>query len=357
MPQEPEEFPLRVFSVESEPPNDLLDEDDPADDRWVGTLPTVEDLQQAFAVFAEGTPEISHLRALSDLDKERLAWMREHWLDLDDQVRPAITSLAVQAGEEHVTLDYRRFLEFAMEDPSPAVRQFAVDGFANYVNVQSADLLLSHLTQDPSPDVRAEAAGALSWYADGLDTTPGDIALGKRIHKVLLKIAGQPGEAHQVRARALETASLFGRDAELMRLIDEFYDEDETGLRISALFAMGQSGDTRWLPILTGELASPDNETRRVAASALGFLDDPDALPDLRKLMRDADVEVRHAAILAIGNISGPASKRILEQLADDPLEEDAEVIFEALEMEELFSSVDEDPDGIRPDDGSSLFS
>ena len=349
MPQEPEEFPLRVFSVESEPPNDTLDDsEDPASHGWVGGIPAMEDLQAAFDVFLTGTAPAEQIRALSDLDKSRLAYLREHWLELEEPVRTVISSQASMMGNQEIALDFRRFLIFTLEDPSPVVRQIAIDAFSEFLDEETASLVLSHLMQDPSPDVRAEAASTLAWFVDTMDFTPENLALEQRIRDSLLKVASQPGEPAHVRGLALETFSLFGNGKELQNLIDEFYAEDETGLRSSALFAMGNSNDKRWIPILTSELASKDNETRRVAATALGMHDDPDVLPDLRKLTRDPDRDARHAAILAIGNISGPAAKRILAKLLEgDPDEEDQDVIMEALQMEDILSNFDEDDESL----------
>jgi HEAT repeat protein len=191
--------------------------------------------------------------------------------------------------------------------------------------------------------VRAEAAGSLALFADSFDYSPAGQAIEQRIRDTLLSYAAQPGEPETVRAMALESGSLFGDSEQLQRLIDAFYAEDETGLRLSALIAMGNSAAERWSAVLTSELFSDDNELRRAAATALGQIGNPDALPDLLKATRDTDLDARHAAILAIGEIPGPASRRILNTLAADPLPEDARVIQEALAEERLFSLEPED--------------
>ena len=141
----------------------------------------------------------------------------------------------------------------------------------------------------------------------------------------------------------MEAASAYEVDHGVESLINEFYAEDETGLRLSAIIAMGNSGDPAWIPLLLSELDSDDNELRRVAADALGQIGDPSVIPDLRKAIQDTDMDARHAVILALGNISGPAAQRILSELAANPLPEDAEVINLARALDEI---LDDDEDG-----------
>jgi HEAT repeat protein len=149
----------------------------------------------------------------------------------------------------------------------------------------------------------------------------------------------------------MESASRYEVDQRIENLIDEFYAEEETGLRLSAIVAMGNSANRRWIPLLVSELDSEDNEVRRAAADSLGQIGDPVVVPDLRKATRDTDLEARHAAIWALGSISGPASQRILSELAANPLPEDARVIALA---RSLGDDLDEEDEGDDPD--SLLF-
>lgn len=334
------EFPVRVFAVESEPPNDALD-DEPADN-WRAETQTLESLEEAFQAFAGERVEPSCVVALSDLDRARLELVRSRWHELPEEVRIAIVSSSTDLAVEHVALHFARFLKIALNDPSPLVRQFAVLGLTTYDDPDTANTLLDHFSHDMSEDVRAEAAAALGNWADLIDTSPAGLELARRIWNTLVKFAMQPSESHHVRSNALESASRFETDSRIRNLIDEFYAEDETGLRRSAVVAMGNSGDERWAPVILIELFSEDNELRRVAADALGQLGDPAALPDLLKATKDADTDARHAAIWAIGSISGPAAQRILSNLAENPLPEDLRVIQEAMSLDEDSDAGDE---------------
>jgi hypothetical protein len=348
MSQDPD-LPIRIFAVESEPPNEALD-DEPVEQDWLAGPPTVDSLDESFQEFVKEDVQPSALASLSDLDRTRLAYLREHWLTLPEEVRMAIVSKSTDLGESNVEMHFGRLLRFALEDPSPAVRQFAVLGLMGYDDADSADVLLDHFQHDGSEDVRAEAASALSQWAELYDpTSPADIMQFRRIWNTLIKFAQSAAEPLHVRARAMESASVFEVDQRVQALINEFYAEDETGLRLSAIVAMGNSGDRQWIPILSSELDSDDNELRRAAANALGQIADPVIIPDLRKATKDNDIEVRHAAIWALGNISGPAAQRILSELAANPLPDDAQVIQMARSLDEDIDSLDEEEPDSTP--------
>lgn len=342
--QDPD-LPVRVFAAESEPANDALDDESTSRD-WLVAVPTVEELDTAFEAFANEELQPKSLVCLSDLDRTRLDYLDEHWLTLPEEIRIAIVSATSDLAESNVELHFGRLLRFALTDPSPVVRQFSVLGLTAYEDADSVEVLLDHFQHDGSEDVRAEAASALANWAELYDpSSTADVMLFRRTWNTLIKFAMSVAEPLHVRARAMESASVFEVDKRVQNLISEFYAEDETGLRLSSLVAMGNSGDTTWLPILLSELDSDDNELRRAAAEALGHIGDPVVIPDLRKATRDTDLEARHAVILALGNISGSAAHRILNELAAAPLPEDEQVIQMALSLDE---------DGMVPDDDDS---
>ena len=95
------------------------------------------------------------------------------------------------------------------------------------------------------------------------------------------------------------------------------YEEDDSGLRSSAVFAMGRSLNQRWYSTILNEFANDDAEVRYEAARAIGHFGDTSALPGLVTLAKDEDDEVRLAAIAAIGDIGGRAAQRVLQNLAD----------------------------------------
>jgi HEAT repeat protein len=137
---------------------------------------------------------------------------------------------------------------------------------------------------------------------------------------------------YAVQRRALESLGPYASDPDVSSLISEAFDSDDHGLQCSAMYAMGRSQDSRWLPMILAQLESEDPEIRFEAARAAGLLGSTDALPVLLQAARDDDAEVRHVAIGAIGQIGGRGAVRALERLAEDAGEADLELIQSAID-------------------------
>jgi HEAT repeat protein len=126
-------------------------------------------------------------------------------------------------------------------------------------------------------------------------------------------------------------------------------------MQISAIFAMGRSGDKRWRNIILSELESSDARLRFEAARAAGELELAEAVQPLIQLIQnDPDSEVQQNAVWSLGQIGGPEAKAMLEQLIDSTDEalqttaEDAldELILMSGDPEEMFSyTIDMDDD------------
>jgi HEAT repeat protein len=145
----------------------------------------------------------------------------------------------------------------------------------------------------------------------------------------------------EVRRRALE-ALAFSSRRELAALIEEAYDSDELQLRVSALFAMGRTADSRWAQQVQAELGSPVPELRFEAARAAGELELSDAAPVLAELAQDEDPQVREAAIWSLSQVGGTTAQAALNQLleaAEDEAEQ--EYLQEALENLEFTTDME----------------
>jgi HEAT repeat protein len=142
-----------------------------------------------------------------------------------------------------------------------------------------------------------------------------------------------------VRGRALESAAILTDNDTVREAIDAFFDEEESGFRATALYAMGRSLRAGYLPTILNETTSDDAEIRYEAARAAGRLGDTAALPVLADLAKDdEDAEVRQAAINAMGEIGGTAASRYLRRLAEEAPESEIELIEAALEESTIIS-------------------
>ncbi len=316
---------IRVFTPET-------DDDDPdtagAEDEPKPTLDEVE------AALLRGDYPRSVLIGLSDLTAAEARRFRATWSAVSAEVRLAAVIELNDLAEERVDYLFGRALRSLLDDPDAGVRQRAIAGLWEETDPDLATSLIAMLNDDPSEDVRAEAARALARYAEQAELGESDAALAERVRATLLSAIENAGESLHVRARALEAASVFGTDERVRTAIEFFFDEDETGFRATALYAMGRSARPEYLPQILNETASDDAEIRFEAARAAGRVGDTSALPVLADLATDEDAEVRHAAINARDEIGGKAAVRYLRRIAESEStpEADEELVEAALE-------------------------
>lgn len=314
---------LRVFAPETDAED--LDAADIADEPR-------PDLIEVEAALLRGEYPRSTLVGLSDLSAAEARRFRRSWGAVAPDVRLAVVSELKDLAEERVDYLFGRVLRAVLDDPEPGVRQRAIGGLWEEQDPTLADLLVALLENDPSEDVRAEAARALARFAELAELGECDEDLADRVRSTLLTTMDHVGESLHVRARALEAASVFAGEERVRAAIDVFFDEDDTGFRATALYAMGRSANASFLPRVLNETASDDAEIRFEAARAAGHIGDSSALPLLADLATDEDAEVRHAAISAIGDIGGKAAVRYLRRIAEAAAAAEEELVEAALE-------------------------
>lgn len=289
-------------------------------------------LVDAIAAFRDG--DLSHTRVsrLSDLSRDEAAALAAAWASIPEETRADLVRRCDELSEERVDVNFRRALRIALDDASPVVRQLAVAGLWEDESADLLDRLRRILVEDPSPDVRAQAASALERFSQmaasgGLDREAGDA-----LRVLLLGVVQNPNTAHAVYRRAIEALGPYGGEPEISTAINDAFDSGDHGLQCSAIYAMGRSLQSHWLPTIMAELETDDAEMRFEAARAAGALGAADALPALMDAALDDDAEVRHAAITAIGQIGGRGAIRALERLAEDAGDADLELIEASLD-------------------------
>jgi len=323
---------LRVFSAEDEDDVDL-------DLETAEANPTKPDLAGVLADLARGERLYVGLHGFSDLTSTELELLKDRWFLIDAGLRASVIREALDISLENFQFAFTRLFVFATTDDEPDVRQLAVTALGYEQTADAAERLLELVRNDPSDDVRTEAAKSLGPYvtlAEWEEFTP---ELASRLSQTLLGIAEDEDESWHIRRRAAESVSACGPSVRINRLVQRLYDEDEIGLRASALYVAGRGNQRAWLAVAIEEFANDDAEIRREAARSAGMFGDADALPGLSEIARtDEDTEVRHTAIVAIGEIGGAGAIRILSRLEESALEHDAEVIDGALIEASLWS-------------------
>lgn len=289
--------------------------------------------------FADGAVRSADVARLSDLDRDAVARFVAEWPLLPDTTRERIVRTMDELVVDRVDLIFGRVLRLALDDPSAVVRQLAVAALWEDERQDLIEPLREILAQDPSPDVRAEAARGLGRFARLAESGELPESVGRLLHDDLLSVASDDRQPALLRQRALESAAVFARDPAIRSLILDAYELDDQAWQGSALFAMGQTHDVSWLPTVIDELASPDALLRYEAARACGVLGDEEAVPELLTCGGDEDAEVRQAAIAALGQIGGRSAIRALQTLSTTADEADQETIEAALE--EAFATAD----------------
>lgn len=325
---------VRVFSIEDE-------DDDDLDLETTGAIPDKPSLEEVLGDLERGERLYADLLGFSDLSTIELTMLESRWPRIAPALRASVVREAFDIGQEDFKLQFTRLFLFATNDDDPQVRQHAVAALGFEEDPQAAERLLDMLRDDLSDDVRGEAAKSLGPYVMLAEWEELSTSLAERLSHQLFEVAGDEDESWHVRRRAAESAAAFGPNDRVNQLVQRMYDEDEIGLRASALYAAGRGNQRTWLPVAIEEFSNDDAEIRFEAARSAGMFGDVDALPGLSELARkDHDVDVRHAAIAAIGEIGGACANRILMRLAESAPESDQEVIDDAM----IEASLESDP-------------
>ncbi len=289
-------------------------------------------LARAISALREGDLSQTQVARLSDLSRENARTLRSGWESIPEATRIDLVRRFDELSEERVELNFSRALRVALDDSSAVVRQLAVAGLWEDESRDVLDLLRHVLETDASPDVRAQAAAGLERFTGRAAEGSLDDSAATDLRDDLRRAASDPESPYSVQRRALESLGPYAIDPEIESLLQEAYDSGDHGLQCSALYAMGRSLNTRWLPTILMELESEEPEIRFEAARAAGLMGAADALPVLLEAARDDDAEVRHAAISAIAQIGGRGAVRALERLVEDAGEADIELIESAIE-------------------------
>jgi HEAT repeat protein len=303
-------------------------------------------------------PSLRLIYDLSDMSPANFDTFKSAWPEASDERRAALARHMADIAEENYVVNFAPVFLHLLSDPLPAVKVAALDGLWDAEDAEMAPTIISLLRDDINVEVRAAAARSLAHF----------ILLGEwgliddyntpLIVDALLAVYEQPRTPDEVRRAALEAMSSVTHPR-IAGLIEDAYEEGDNDLQLSAIFAMGNSADNRWLPTLEQELTSESAEFRAEAARACGLLGDEAVVEALEELLTDEDSEVIAAVIEALGQIGGETAFVILSGLSENPdYEEFGEVIDNAMdEMEwaggefDLFSFADDEGNGVASDE------
>jgi hypothetical protein len=257
-------------------------------------------------------PKQDSLYLLSNLDASDAARVREVWSGLPVELRRRLVADLMEMAEVDFKVDFGAIFRVGLDDADAGVRTTAIEGLWEDQDVRLVPPLVVCL-QDEAASVRAAAATSLGRF----------LLLGElgrirpdpyaQAYEALLLVCQNAAEHFEVRRRALESLS-YVDTGDVVALIRQAYKAPEEKVRISAIFAMGRSADTRWAHEVRQELFSPNPELRYEAAWACGELQLSETVSELEELTEDVDPEVQEAALWALGQIGGDKAREILQR-------------------------------------------
>ena len=269
----------------------------------------------------------------SDLGPDQLQQLRAVWSRLPDPERISLLATLKRQAEEDALVDFDAIYQMATEDPNADVRRVAIAASVDDESPALLARLLDLCAHDPEAMVREAAAERLAGFAYEAEVGKLTQDDARRIEAVLLERAQSETEAATVRGAALASAGYFSTErvrAEIRRALNR------SGLRVSAIRAIGRNIDPVWLETLAEQMGSEDPDVRREAAEAAGNYEEMvDALADL---VDDPEFSVRLAAIASLGRIGGAEARDILvycHESADPSIRQAAASALEEIESAE----------------------
>lgn len=295
-----------------------------------------------------------HLFRLSDLEGESKREFEKCWPQVSLARRLALLEEMERLAEDNHLLSYEIPCRLSLADADPQVRFLAVRGLLPYDPVDLLKQLITMLRDDPDENVRAVCAANLGRfiYLGELD----EVSAENKKHTVDCLLNTARNEAsEQVRQRALESLG-FISSSEIHRLIKAAYQTGQADWLTSALFAMGRSYDSRWIPDVIAMLNHPMPAVRFEATRAAGELEIKDAVERLTELLEDTSYDIRMAAAWSLSKIGGEGIKEILEELLDHAAD-DAESDFFQEALDNLLFNEDMELFDLMEFSGEEMYS
>jgi len=278
------------------------------------------------------------LYLFSDIEPGNLKLLLKTWPQVSLTRQRALLEDLKELAEDNTLLCFDDLARALLKDPDPQVRVLALHLLWECGDTRLVPTFIEILNKDSDFNVRAAAATALGMfvYLGEFEEIPPHIQ--RKVEDNLLAVLRSSDQSAEhslslVRRRALEALGSSSRP-EVTGLIEAAYGGEEADWKVSALFAMGRSGDEGWGKQVLSNLRNQNEAIRMEAIHAAGELALASARPVLLDMLADEeDVETQHEIIWELTKIGGEDVRDRLEELlalAED--DEEAGFIEEALE-------------------------
>jgi HEAT repeat protein len=274
-----------------------------------------------------------YLHEFSDLTPENLQALLETWPAVSVARKRSLLEDLETLHEADTLVSFDVLAKPLLRDADPQVRAAAIRLLWECEDTDLIPAFIEILERDSDSQVQATAATALGQFIYLGELEEISQALLQQVEEHLLEAVNNQTNAVLVRRRALEALGASSRP-EIPALIEAAYDRPGPDWKISALFAMGRSGDTRWEKLVLANLRASNDEIRLEAVRAAGELELTSARASLLDALEDEeDADIRREIIWALSKIGGPGiQERLLELLDAEEDEDEADFLEEALD-------------------------
>lgn len=300
-------------------------EDEPLEER-----PTFEQALQALQQGHEPEDDVVLVYGLSSLTDEQIEHLMPVWRGLDADYRHLILQMLTDEIQSNYELSYDQLALQGLADDDERIRRTSIELLVTSEDPSHIRLLLHHAAKDGAILVRMDALrGIATFCRDGAYESLSQ----KQVDQIeaLAKARVSADVESEERGAALEL--LAAVDAASAQLIRDAYQSGDTGLKASALVAMGYTADAdEWREIVLHELEQASPYAVREAIRASGALELTEAVPVLARLLDDEDIDARETIVWSLGEIGGKESMRILNALAEAAEENEDDDLLEKIE-------------------------
>ncbi len=291
------------------------------------TIFTVGELMYEL-VSGTGPVPRSDLHCLADLSDAEAAELQQFWPLISNRRRTRTAEGCLHLVRISHALQFKSFFCHLLTDPNFKVRVLAAEGLGSDVYLEVLPHLELAATQDESNEVRLAAVKALGRYLKvGEEYFWADTSQSQ-IREILSQLISDPGQSLVLQCAALESIG-FSPDVLFELQLLEAYGSELEGFRVSALVAMGRSGNKHWENRIL-EACNDQSVAVRTAAVKAGGMLGIESLLDigLYIIELESDSQLRIAAIEALGRLGGPmAYEGLLLAAESEDLEQQGAVL------------------------------
>ncbi len=236
------------------------------------------------------------LYLFSDIEPGNLKLLLKTWPQVSLTRQRILLEDLKELAEDNTLLCFDDLARALLKDADPQVRVLALHLLWECGDTRLVPTFIEILNKDSDFNVRAAAATALGMfvYLGEFEEIPPHIQ--RKVEDNLLAVL-RSSDQILVRRRALEALGSSSRP-EVTGLIEAAYDGEEADWKVSALFAMGRSGDEGWGKQVLSNLRNQNEAIRMEAIHAAGDLGLASARPVLLDMLADASIPT---ALFALG--------------------------------------------------------